>query len=151
MTENPENTVDFEEFLEFYEEQFEYYDKKATKNKHRHRGMKGAQLVVAAILPVAATSYPLTGNAIWKWAIIGLSVALLLLEGFEMYLNYQKKWINYRITAEALRKEKQLFNMKMDAYDGANNPKKLFASRVMDFSDEENTTWETVTRKAQEA
>lgn len=141
----------FDEFLEFYEGQFEYYDSKATSNKWRHRGIKSSQLIVAAVLPVAATSYPLTENPVWKWAIIGLSVLLIILEGFESYLNYQKKWINFRMTAEALRREKQFFNTRTDKYEGVKDPEKLFVERVLKLTDQENSDWETVTRKAQEA
>ena len=140
----------FAEFLEFYEGQFKFYDTKAASNKRWHRGMKGSQLIVAAVLPVAATSYPLTGAPLWKWVIIGLSVLLILLEGFESYLNYQKKWINYRMTAEALRREKQLFNTRTDAYEGVDTPETLFVERVLKLTDQENSDWETVTRKAQE-
>ncbi|MDZ5810556.1 DUF4231 domain-containing protein [Halorubrum sp. AD140] len=142
----------FDEFYEeFYKPQFEWYDTKAMSNKKYHRGMKISQIALAAILPVAVTLFPVTSSAFWKNTIIIASVLLIILEALESYLNYQKKWMNYRTTAEGLRREEQMFKTGTKEYEGAENPEKLFVERVMALTSQENRYWEITTRKAQEA
>jgi hypothetical protein len=70
----------FDEFYEFYEGQFEWYDSKAVRNKWMHRLMKGAQIVLAAILPVAVSLFPVTRSPFWKNTIIIAAVLLIILE-----------------------------------------------------------------------
>lgn len=142
----------FDDFLEeYYEPQFDWYDRKAARNKLLHRTMKTAQIIVAAILPVAVTLFPVTTNEFWKNVIIIAAVLLIILEGLEFLLNYQKKWLNYRTTAEGLRREKQIFNTGTGDYKDANDPEEMFVDRVMSLTSRENRYWEITTRKAQEA
>lgn len=142
----------FDEFYEeFYEPQFEWYDSKAISNKKYHRGMKIAQIALAALLPVAVTLFPVTSSTFWQNTIIIASVLLIILEALESYLNYQKKWMNYRTTAEGLRREEQMFKTGTKEYEGAENPEKMFVERVMALTSQENRYWEITTRKAQEA
>lgn len=142
----------FDEFYEdFYKPQFEWYDTKAISNKQYHRGMKISQIVLAAILPVAVTLFPVTASSFWQTVIIVAAVLLIILEALESYLNYQKKWMNYRTTAEGLRREEQMFKTGTKEYEGAENPEKLFVERVMALTSQENRYWEITTRKAQEA
>lgn len=142
----------FDEFYEdFYKPQFEWYDTKAISNKKYHRGMKISQIVLAAILPVAVTLFPVTASSFWQTVIIVAAVLLVILEALESYLNYQKKWMNYRTTAEGLRREEQMFKTGTKEYEGVENPEKLFVKRVMALTSQENRYWEITTRKAQEA
>jgi len=142
----------FDEFYEeFYEPQFEWYDTKAISNKKYHRGMKISQIALAALLPVAVTLFPVTSSTFWQNTIIIASVLLIILEALESYLNYQKKWMNYRTTAEGLRREEQMFKTGTKEYEGVENPEKLFVERVMALTSQENRYWEITTRKAQEA
>lgn len=144
-------TDSFQEFKEFYTEQFEYYDDTAIDCKRYYRVMKVVEIALAAALPVTATIFAVTAASIWQYVIIALAVSLIIVEGLEWNLNYQKKWMNYRTTAEGLRREEQMFNMGTGEYDGADDPEKLFAERVMSLTSKENRYWELTTRKAQEA
>jgi hypothetical protein len=141
----------FDEFYEFYEGQFEWYDDKAVRNKWMHRLMKGAQIVLAAILPVAVSLFPVTSSTVWKNTIIIAAVLLIILEALESYLNYQKKWMNYRTTAEGLRREEQMFKTRTDEYEGVDDPEQVFVDRVLALTSQENRYWEITTRKAQVA
>jgi len=142
----------FDEFYEdFYKPQFEWYDTKAISNKKYHRWMKISQIVLAAILPVAVTLFPVTASSFWQTVIIVAAVLLVILEALESYLNYQKKWMNYRTTAEGLRREEQMFKTGTKEYEGVENHEKLFVERVMALTSQENRYWEITTRKAQEA
>ncbi|MFD1514557.1 DUF4231 domain-containing protein [Halomarina rubra] len=142
----------FDEFYEeYFEEQFEWYDDKAGTNKCYYRVMKILEIILAASLPVAATLYPVTTNPFWKNVIILLSILLIIFEALESFLNYQKKWINYRTTAEGLRREKYMYRTKTHEYAVVNDPETLFVERVMALTDQENRYWEIATRKAQEA
>jgi len=59
--------------------------------------------------------------------------------------------MNYRTTAEGLRREEQMFKTGTKEYEDAENPEKLFVERVMALTSQENRYWEITTRKAQEA
>jgi hypothetical protein len=113
--------------------------------------MKGAQIVLAAILPVAVSLFPVTSSTVWKNTIIIAAVLLIILEALESYLNYQKKWMNYRTTAEGLRREEQMFKTRTDEYEGVDDPEQVFVERVLALTSQENRYWEITTRKAQEA
>lgn len=141
----------FDEFYEFYEGQFEWYDSKAVRNKWLHRAMKVAQIVLASFLPVAVTLFPVTDSTFWKNTIVVAAVLLIILEALESYLNYQKKWMNYRTTAEGLRREEQMFKTRTDEYEGVEDPEQVFVERVLALTSQENRYWEITTRKAQEA
>jgi hypothetical protein len=147
-----EMVENFDEFYEdFYEPQFQWYDDKAVSNKRYHRLIKIAQITLASFLPVAVSLFPVTSNEFWKNAIIVAAVALIILEALESYLNYQKKWMNYRTTAEGLRREEYMFKTKTGEYEGVDDPEKVFVERVMALTSQENRYWEITTRKAQEA
>lgn len=142
----------FNDFYEdFYKPQFKWYDSKAASNKKYHRAMKISQIVLAAILPVAVTQFPVTDSSFWQAVVVVAAVLLIILEALESYLNYQRKWMNYRTTAEGLRREEQMFNTRTKEYEGVENPEKLFVERVMALTSQENRYWEITTRKAQEA
>ncbi|MDS0223636.1 DUF4231 domain-containing protein [Haloarcula sp. S1AR25-5A] len=142
----------FSEFYdEFYEPQFEWYDNKAIRNKRRHRVIKISQIVLAATLPVSVSLFPVTQSSIWQYTIIIVSVLLIIIESLESFLNYQKKWMNYRTTAEGLRREDQMFKTRTGLYEDADDPEKEFIERVLALTSQENRYWEITTRKAQES
>lgn len=145
-------TEHFEEFYEnFYKDQCEWYDEKAANNKNYFRVMKLIEIILAAALPVVATIFAVTADLMWRYPIVALAVLLIIIEGIEWNLNYQKKWMNYRTTAEGLRREEHMFKMGTGEYDGIDDPEKLFAERVLALTSRENRYWEITTRKAQEA
>lgn len=142
----------FDKFYEnFYKPQFEWYDTKAVSNKNYHRRMKITQIGLAAILPVAVTIFPVTASTVWQTVITVAAVLLIIFEALESYLNYQKKWMNYRTTAEGLRREEQMFKTRTQEYEDVDDPEKKFIERVMALTSQENRYWEITTRKAQEA
>lgn len=142
----------FDEFYEdFYKAQFDWYDEKAGRNKYYYRGIKISEIVLASLLPVLVTAFSLTGSSILKFSLVGVSVLLVIFEALESHLNYQKKWMNYRTTAEGLRREEQMFKTGTGCYTDVDNPQELFVERVMSLCSKENRYWEIVTKKAQEA
>lgn len=141
----------FDEFYnDFYEGQFEWYDQKAITNKRRHRIFEASEILLATFLPVSISLFPVTTNPFWKYTTVGASVLLLIIESLGSTWNFQKKWLNYRTTAEGLRREKQMFRTKTGDYDGVEDPEKLFVERVTSLTSQENRYWEITTRKAQE-
>lgn len=142
----------FQEFYEdFYKDQFEWYDDKAVNNKNYYRVMKVIEIALAAALPIVATLFAATGEPIWQWVTVAFAALLIIVEALEWNLNYQKKWMNYRTTAEGLRREEHMYKMGTGEYDGVDDPEKLFAERVLALTSRENRYWELTTRKAQEA
>lgn len=144
-------TNNFGDFKEYYKKQFEYYDEKACTNKRNDRIFKISQIILSAILPVSITLFPVTSSQFWKYVVIAFSLLLLIIESLKSYLNYQKKWLSYRTTAEALRREKQRFDTKTGKYASASKPEEIFVDEIMEIVEEENRNWEIATRKAQES
>lgn len=141
----------FDEFYDdFYDGQFKYYDRKAERNKRYHRITKCFEIFLAASLPVSVSLFPVTSSPFWKNAIILAAVALLIVESLESYLNYDKKWLEYRSTAEELRKEEQRFKTRTGDYKEAKDAEELFVDRVLELTSQETRDWEKVTQKAQE-
>lgn len=141
----------FEEFRnEFYESQIEWYDEKAVTNKRYHRIFQTSEIILAAILPVSISLFPVTESIHWQYAVILAAVALLIIESIGSIWNCQKKWLNYRTTAEGLRREDQMFKTKTGEYEDSDDPEQLFVERVLALTSQENRYWEITTRKAQE-
>lgn len=142
----------FDEFWEeFFEPQFNWYDTKAASNKRYHRVMKVTEITLAATLPVSVSLFPVTSSQFWQGAIIVAAVLLIIIEALESYLNYYRKWMNYRTTAEGLRREKFAYKTRTGEYEDAENPQRVFVQRVMDLTSQENRYWKITTQKAQEA
>lgn len=70
--------------------------------------------------------------------ILGVFVATAA--GFSSLLKFQENWIKYRTTAESLKKEKYLFQTRVQPYDGG-EPLPVLVQRVETLVSQENTNW----------
>lgn len=133
------NDEEFKKYLkERYEEQINWYDKKAGKNQKAYKILQWGVIVLAAITPVLVA---IESTSLLRFiAVISsflVAAGTTILKAFK----YQENWINYRTTCETLRKEIYYFNAGIDEYKNSDEPRRLFVKRVENLISRENTLW----------
>ena len=119
-----------------------WYASKSLTNKRYYVGCQITQIVCAAIIPFLAGSAGCgkSGGDRISLAIGILGVLVAICVGVSSVQKFQELWIKYRATAESLKKEKFLFQTKVEPYN-ADNPLPIFVQRVELLISQENTNW----------
>ena len=119
-------------------DQIGWYDRKSTTNQRWFKRLRFAEIVAAAAIPFlsgfADNSFPI------KIAIGALGVFVAVIASLLGLLQLQVHWIEYRATAESLRREKFLFLTQTAPYD-EDDAFHLFVQRVEALLTKENTEW----------
>ena len=128
-----------EEYIEQrLNDQIVWYDRKSGTNQRWFKRLRFAEIVAAAIIPFlsgfAGNSLPI------KIAIGALGVLVAVVASLLGLLQLQVHWIEYRATAESLRREKFLFLTQTEPYD-TDNAFHLLVQRVEALLSKENTDW----------
>src|SRR5205809_4991385 len=128
-----------EEYIEQrINDQIGWYDRKSSTNQRWFKRLRFAEIVAAAIIPFlsgfSGDSLPI------KVAIGALGVVVAVIASLLGLLQLQEHWIEYRATAESLRKEKFLFLTQTDPYD-KDDAFHLLVQRVEGLLSKENTAW----------
>src|SRR6266487_5058205 len=128
-----------EEYIEQrLNDQIDWYDRKSGTNQRWFKRLRFAEIVAAAIIPFlsgfAGGSLPI------KVAIGALGVVVAVIASLLGLLQLQEHWIEYRATAESLRREKFLFLTQTEPYD-KDNAFHLLVQRVEALLSQENIDW----------
>ena len=128
-----------EEYIEQrLNDQIVWYDRKSSTNQRWFKRLRFAEIVAAATIPFlsgfAGNSLPI------KIAIGALGVLVAVVASLLGLLQLQVHWIEYRATAESLRREKFLFLTQTEPYD-KDNAFHLLVQRVEALLSKENTDW----------
>jgi hypothetical protein len=119
-------------------DQIGWYDHKSITNKRWFKRLRFAEIVAAATIPF------LSGFADKSFQIkitIGvLGVVVAVIASVLGLLQLQVRWIEYRATAESLRKEKFLFLTQTEPYD-KDDAFHLLVQRVEGLLSKESTEW----------
>ena len=119
-------------------DQIVWYDRKSSANQSWFKRLRFAEIVAAAIIPFlsgfAGNSLPI------KIAIGALGVLVAVVASLLGLLQLQVHWIEYRATAESLRREKFLFLTQTEPYD-KDDAFHLLVQRVEALLSKENTDW----------
>jgi hypothetical protein len=75
------------------------------------------EIVAATLIPLLA-GY-IDAAPVLKYIIGSLGVIITILEGLSSLNKYQENWIQYRVMAEALTKERFLFLTQSRPYNGS--------------------------------
>jgi hypothetical protein len=128
-----------EEYIEQrLSDQIGWYDSKSGANQCWFKRLRFAEIVAAATIPFLAG---FAGNSfLIKIAIGALGVVVAVLASLLGLLQLQEHWIEYRATAESLRKEKFLFLTQTDPYD-KDDAFHLLVQRVEALLSKENADW----------
>jgi hypothetical protein len=119
-------------------DQIGWYDRRSIKNKRWFQRLRFAEIVVAATIPFLS-GFADKSLAI-KIAIGALGVFVAVIASLLGLLQLQVHWIEYRATAESLRKEKFLFLTQTDPYN-KDDAFHLLVQRVEALLSKENTDW----------
>lgn len=141
-----------EEYIEKrLDDQIEWYGRKSLTAQKVFKRLRLAEIVAAALIPflsgvlISDPKLFLTGNVII--GLLGISVAVIT--GFLSLGRHQEHWIGYRAVCEALKREKFLFETKVDPYNSA-DAFPLLVQRVEALVSSENTQWAQHMLKAEE-
>jgi hypothetical protein len=129
------------------EKQLDWYGKKSRSARLWFQRIKLIEIVSAALIPLlAGRDLP---NV--RWIVAGLGLLITLLEGILHLYQFQERWSSYRVTAEALKREKFLYLGNAGPYAEAQNPKVLLAERVEAVIAQENVQWQAAQQKVTQA
>jgi hypothetical protein len=117
------------------ESQLGWYEEKSRQHKRWYQGLKVAQIVIAAAIPVVAAA---GGSATVAGA---LGAVIVVLEGLQQLFRFQENWIAYRVTAEALKREKFLCLARAGAYARADRIEAMLAEQVERIVSQESGAW----------
>jgi hypothetical protein len=119
------------------EDQIGWYDRKGVFNKRWFISLRTVEIAAAATVPFLSgfSSYPGIAATI---GIIGIIITLCA--GVTHLCQFQERWIEYRTTAEALKKEKFLFVTKTEPYNG-DDAFPILVQRIETVASKENVTW----------
>ena len=127
------------------DDQLDWHGRRSTQMQRAYQRFRGIELVLAASIPIVALNGAM-GD--WNARIAGLLGAVLtVIAGFLHLQRYETLWLQYRATAESLRREKFLFLTNTAHYAGVDGFR-LLVERVERILDEQNGQWETAMRRA---
>ncbi|MEN2280602.1 DUF4231 domain-containing protein [Algoriphagus sp. SE2] len=130
---NEENYI-----AERVDKQLDWYEEKAALNKKLFIWKEGLVISFAALIPFILVWDPLESGKILS-AALGMSITIL--SGVASTMKLEKKWTEYRTTAETLKHERFLYFTRSGHYQ---NPKPLFnefVQRVENIISKENSFW----------
>ncbi|MFK7855056.1 MAG: DUF4231 domain-containing protein [Granulosicoccus sp.] len=119
------------------DDQLDWYNQKSTTNKNLYMRLQCFSLVAGSLIPLIALSFD-TVEARIAVAIIGALTAIV--SGLLSLFQYRDLWVDYRSTAELLKREKYLFLAKAAPYD-ASSAFPVFVNNVESILLSENSQW----------
>jgi len=143
------NKEEFEKYLkERYQNQIDWYEKKATSNQSRYSKLQWILIILSALTPVLiAIDFSLTEYSFLKWIAVITAVIVSISAGTLRIFKYHDNWITYRTTCETLKKEIHLYKAGIGDYANAKDKESVFVQRVESLISQENTLWLTVFKK----
>jgi hypothetical protein len=117
--------------------QLAYYSNKATSYKKYYNWLVAADIIISALISFTAlfSTYYFT-----KYVIALMGVSVTVISGFLSTFQFDKKWIEYRTTAETLKHEKYAYEMGIEPYDQENKISVL-VNNIETLISKENTNW----------
>lgn len=117
------------------EDQIGWYDAHSSRSQRDYKHLKYIEIVAAAAIPVV------TGIDVTHVVPATLGALVVLIEAVLHLNQYQKNWLTYRATAEALTSEKYLYLANAQPYAVATDPRALLAARVEGLVSHEHAKW----------
>jgi len=146
--------TEFDKYLtERYEDQFNWIDNKAGKLKRTYTRYQTWVIVLAAsttvLAAVGSVAKPI--GTIGQWAAVVVSALVTILTSVLATFKHKETWLNYRATAEALKREQYYYRAQIGDYSGAQDKEGLFVQRVEAILASENAEWLGIQRLKDEA
>ena len=137
--------MDQDKFNEYvtnrYEEEIAWYEKRAAYYKQWYNACQWAVLILSASLPVLTLLLNDDKGGDYKFLIAFMGIILAVGTAALKTFKFQENWLNYRTTAETLKKEKYFYSARIAGYEKSDNREALFIKRVESLISRENTIW----------
>jgi hypothetical protein len=127
------------------EEQLRWYEGKSRYNKRAYFSLKVVEIVVAAAIPALAAA----GASVGVAGVLGAVVVVL--EGLQQLFQFHQSWVSYRGTAEALQRERFLYEAGAGPYTPVDGRERRLAERVEELVSQEHAAWAESHRAPAEA
>lgn len=131
------------------DDQIGWYERKSQTAQRRYKTLKLAQVIIAALIPLAS-AFPIP-PAEFKWVTAILGLLVLIIEAVQQLNQDQQNWIAYRSTCEALKHEKYLYLAEAGPYANAESAGKrlaLLADRIEGLISQEHAKWVSAQEQA---
>jgi hypothetical protein len=122
------------------DEQTDWYGKKSAWNQKWYRRLRVMEMVLAAGIPFL-TSLINKDIVFMTYVVSAVAFVIAAVSGLMTMEKFHENWVDYRSTAETLKREKFLFRTKTAPYDGL-DPFHTLVHRVEEILGKENATWQ---------
>ena len=124
------------------EDQIAWYDRRSASNKRLHHALKIIVIVAGALIPFfTGFLWSVQGVEVGRWCAAIAGVVVVILESVQHLFQFQWNWLQYRATAEALKREKRLFFGNAGPYADAADPMKMLVERTEACISQEHGAW----------
>ena len=121
-------------------DQIKWHSEKSQANKVRYKTMRTAVIGLSVLIPFLAVLIT-DDQPILKYITGGIGLIIAFLEGMLVLNKHQDKWMDYRATAETLKREKFLFATRTGKYKEREEAFSIFVESVEDMLAKENSNW----------
>ena len=137
------NDNEFEQYYnERYVSQLNWYEKKSVSNKKLYRYLYLSLIIFSALTPLLiAFDFIFQEFDTFQWISIFTSVTIAVIASSLRIFKFQENWINYRTTAELLKKEQHFYRANTSGYDKVQDKRALFVKRVESLISQAHTEW----------
>jgi len=123
------------------DDQINWLEGKSASNQTRYKRIQTLIIVCSVLIPFG-TGF-LTDERSWLQIAIGAAgVFIAVGEGILGLNKYQENWVQYRTTAEQLKREKIFYLTASGPYTNQEKPFKLFVKHVENILQQENVQWQ---------
>lgn len=127
------------------DDQINWYDAKSALNKKYYGWLQSIVIILAAFIPFLSGYTEKAGDFLLP--VIGLTgFVISVLSSLIALFKFQEKWIHYRTTSEALKREKYLFQAKIEPYD-TEDSLRILIKRTESILSKENLQWSDISQK----
>ena len=141
----------FERYIKSrFEDQLQWYSKRASADKRAYQIYQTGIGVLSAIVTVTVgIGLHYRDNVAWPIASLIASATVALLTGLQKTFRFRENWVEYRTTAEDLKKERHYHILRCGDYARHESPDQLFVERVEAMISQQNTRWNVATLKSE--
>jgi hypothetical protein len=138
-----------EEYLKTrVDDQIGWYSAKSRWNQNWFKVLRLVEIAFATASPFLVSQIA-TDTPVLKIIVGAIGVCVAVIAGIVSLYKFQENWIEYRATAETLKREKFLFLTKSPPYDGENAFQSL-VSNIEFMISKETANWSGVLREKSE-
>ncbi len=123
--------------------QIRWFSDKSEWNQRWFKRLRLWELILAAMIPFLAAY--VGEHLYFRLGVALAGVIIAVMAGVIALYRFQELWIEYRATAESLRREKILFETKVDPYKGDDSFER-FVMRIETILGGENAKWADATK-----